>query len=278
MNKRVLEALINSGSLNSIENNQRFLEDNIEKIISFNISFHKNFNQNQDQLFDNFDEDQSQFDSLNYKKWDISKRLKKEIEAFGFYLSEHPTAFYESIVDMKKLKNLSDLSNSEKNYSVNFFSSLVLVEEFKEKVSKNGKKFAFALFSDKTGSLDSICFSEVLDKLQETPKTGEIFIVLFGIQTFKENKRFVVQQMKKIDFENKNSEKFTVLIDLKHLNHDELQKLLNVTNDGHNKLSFIASHQNYKIEIEYKKKIKTDLNFFDKLTKINGVSNINSIN
>ena len=57
--------------------------------------------------------------------------------------------------------------------------------------------------------------------------------------------------MKKIDFENKNSEKFTVLIDLENVNHRELQKLLNLTNDGHNKLSFIASHQNYEIEIEY---------------------------
>jgi len=278
LNKRVLEALINSGSLNSIENNQKFLEDNIEKIISYNINFHKNFSQNQDQLFDNFDEDQLKFDSLNYKSWDINKRLKKEIDAFGFYLSEHPTTFYESIVDMKRLKKLSDLSNSDENNSIKSFSSLVLVEDFKEKVSRNGKKFAFASFSDKTGSIDSICFSEVLEKFHDTPKTGDIFIVLFSIQTFKENKRFVAQQMKKIDFENKNSEKFTVFIDLENVNHLELQKLLNLTSDGFNKLSFIASHQNYEIEIEYKKKIKTDLNFFDKLTKISGISNINSIN
>ena len=111
-------------------------------------------------------------------------------------------------------------------------------------------------------------FFKVLEKFQEIPKSGDIFIVLFSIQTFKENKRFVVQKIKKIIFENKNSEKFTVLIDLENVNHHELQKLLNLTNDGHNKLSFIASHQNYEIEIEYKKKLKTDLNFFDKLTKI----------
>ena len=116
-----MEALINSGSLNSIENNQKFLEDNIEKIISFNINFHKNFNQNQDQLFDNFDQDQAQFDSLNYKNWDIYRRLKKEIDAFGFYLSEHPTTFYESIVDMNKLKKISDLSNSDEKILLIFF-------------------------------------------------------------------------------------------------------------------------------------------------------------
>ena len=278
LNKRVLEALINSGSLNSIENNQKFLEDNIEKIILFNNNFHKNFNQNQDQLFDNFDEDQSQFDSLNYKSWDINIKLQKEIEAFGFYLSEHPTSFYESIVDTKKLKKISDLHISVENNSVNFLSSLVLVEEFKEKVSKNGKRFAFATFSDNTGFLDSICFSEVLDCFKEIPKAGDIFVVSFSIQIFKENKRLVIQKMKKIDFENNNSEKFTVSIDLQNINHKELRNLLNLSDDGYSRLSFKTSHQNYQIEIEYKKKIKTDLDFFNKLAKIAGVSNINSIN
>ena len=41
INKKILEALVFSGSLSSLENNQNFLSKNIEKLVSLNVSFHK---------------------------------------------------------------------------------------------------------------------------------------------------------------------------------------------------------------------------------------------
>ena len=51
MNKKILEALIFSDALSSLEENQKYLYDNIDKIILYNSNFHKNFNENQHNLF-----------------------------------------------------------------------------------------------------------------------------------------------------------------------------------------------------------------------------------
>ena len=51
LNKRQLESLIYSGSMNSIESNGSFLEKNITKLLKFNSSFHENKNLFQQNLF-----------------------------------------------------------------------------------------------------------------------------------------------------------------------------------------------------------------------------------
>ena len=218
LNKRVFEALINSGSLNSIESNQNYLQDHVDKIISYNQNFHKNFNQNQTQLFENTSEDLNQFKSLDYKNLDISQKLQKEIEAFGFYLSEHPTKYYESFVDITNFTKLSEIRSTFSN-GAKIFSCLVLVDDFKERISKNGKKFAFLNLSYNTGFIDSICFTEVLEKFEVYPQNGEVFIVKLVSQTFKENERFVIQDMK-ISLDQNNLKKFFVSIDLNKVDYN----------------------------------------------------------
>ena len=52
LNKKILEALIFSDSLKSLEVNQKFLNDKIDEIISLNSHYHKNLNINQDTLFE----------------------------------------------------------------------------------------------------------------------------------------------------------------------------------------------------------------------------------
>ena len=62
LNKKILEALIFSGSLDSIEKNQNFLIKKIDKFINLNSSFHKNVAKNQINLFTNFF-DENEFNS-----------------------------------------------------------------------------------------------------------------------------------------------------------------------------------------------------------------------
>ena len=52
LNKRQFEGLIFSGSMNSLESNQKYLFDNIENILQFNNYYHKNINKFQENLFD----------------------------------------------------------------------------------------------------------------------------------------------------------------------------------------------------------------------------------
>ena len=90
LNKKIIEALIFSNSLFSLEKNQYFLLDKMEEIILFNVNYHKNNSKNQNNLFSENNDDNI-FNSFGYQNLEASEKLEFEFKAFGFYLSEHPT-------------------------------------------------------------------------------------------------------------------------------------------------------------------------------------------
>ena len=69
--------------------------DNLNKILSYNTNFHKNFHENQNNLFSEHDDLNEYLHVRNKNDWNLKERLQKELEAFGFYLSEHPTKIYK---------------------------------------------------------------------------------------------------------------------------------------------------------------------------------------
>ena len=100
LNKKILEALIYSNSLSSLENNQNFLVKKLEDIILFNVDYHKNNSKNQNSLFSE-NNDEKLFDSSNYQNIELSEKLEMEFNAFGFYLSEHPTKIHKGLFKKK---------------------------------------------------------------------------------------------------------------------------------------------------------------------------------
>ena len=105
LNKKVLEALIFSNALKSLQINQKSLSDSIDKIIMYNSNFHKNFHEKQSALFPESD-DSDEIVINNDKDWDLYEKLDKEIDAFGFYLSDHPTKIYKKILSNSEILDL----------------------------------------------------------------------------------------------------------------------------------------------------------------------------
>lgn len=277
LNKRVFEALINSGALDSLEKNQRYLEEKIDLILNYNVNYHKNFSQNQSGLFEKFDKKNIKFNSLDYKNLELSKKLQKEFDAFGFYLTDHPTKYYYNLLNQNLVKINSRTTGKTFHTEGKIYSCLGLIESFNQRLSKKGKKFAFLNFSDFTGHTDAICFSETLENLEVYPKQGEIYLVKFSVQSFKDKSRVVIQDLKKLDYEKENNIQFEIDISLENLDYQKLSFLLNQNSNGQNKFSFLIKHQNYIIKVKCDKFIKADLNFLLKLKEINGINKINSI-
>ena len=111
----MLEALIFSNSLHSLEKNQNYLNHKLEEIISFNVNYHKNNTKNQSSLFSENNDDDL-FKSINFQNLEQSEKLEMEYNAFGFYLSEHPTKLYKSLFKEKEHADVRKLvDNLEKN-------------------------------------------------------------------------------------------------------------------------------------------------------------------
>jgi len=277
LNKRVFEALVNSGALNSLEKNQKYLEDKIDSILSYNVNFHKNFSQNQSGLFEKFDKKNVDFKSSNYKKLELSKKLEKEFDAFGFYLTDHPTKYYYNLMSQNLVK-INSINFLEDDITQGKIRSCIgLVENFNERISKTGKKFAFVNFSDFSGHGDAICFSETLEKLDVNPKQGNVYLIKFSVQSFKEKNRIVIHHLQKLDFENENNIEFEIDINIQDVDYQSLSLLLSENSKGKNKFSFLIEHEKHLIKVRSNKVLKADLNFLLKLSQISGIRKINSI-
>ena len=278
LNRKVLEALIFSNSLRSIENNQKSLCDSIDKIIMYNSNFHKNFHENQSTLFPESD-DSNQILIKNDKDWDLNKKLEKEIDAFGFYLSEHPTKIYKKILSKNEIFDLDFLnSNNRENYSAATKRFVVIINSINERITKMGKKFCFFNISDDSCNFDVICFSEVLQNLDFELKVGEMYFFKISQQLMRDTLRFIVSDIKKTHNIENNSFKYKVFFDSKKLDLKKFENLIKNSVNGNNKISFFLIHNNKKIKIRSLENFNVDLNFIDKINSINGIINVQQFN
>ena len=278
LNKKVLEGLIFSGSLNCVEKNQNFLLKNIDKNINFNSSYHKNASKDQGNLFSDFI-DQKQFDSSNYKDCKLEEKLTMEFDSFGFYLSDHPSKFYKTLNNHKNLtsiRNINDieLSPNEPNQS---FSVICLISELNQRTSKTGKNYCFLNLSDETGSIDAICFSEVLHSSQNYLKIGKVILVRLTFQNFKDSSRPIINSIKPLD-DPQNKFKYLISLDKNNLDYQKLKVLLDENNNGNCEFFFKVVHSDHMIKIKSKSRFNVNMDFLVALKNTEGVIDIKEIN
>ncbi|MEE2694767.1 MAG: DNA polymerase III subunit alpha [Pseudomonadota bacterium] len=279
LNKKILEALIYSNSLVSIEDNQGLLYENINKILTYNCNYHKNLNKDQSNLFPEHDDFNNYLTRNDSFKWDKNKKLQMEIEAFGFYLSEHPTKIYKSVYKDKKIIDLNKLDNSSEEKQ-NFLSNnfLVQINDVNERRSKTGKRYCFFNLSDDTSNLDVICFSEVLENLEFDIKIGEIYLFKISSQIMTDSKRLVVNGIKKINKLDNNELSYNIELNPEKLNFDKFQDFLKNNVDGSNKVFFKMTCDNFEVNIQSKQFYKIDMDFLDDIKSINGVLSVEQTN
>ena len=277
LNRKVLEALIFSNALKSLEANQKSLSDNIDKIIIYNTNFHKNFHEKQSTLFPE-SHDSNEIVIKNDKDWDLYEKLEKEIDAFGFYLSDHPTKIYKKIMSNSAILDLDFLNynNREKGLTTSK-KFVVTINSINERITKSGKKFCFFNISDDSCNLDVICFSEVLDNIDFELKVGDMYFFTISQQLMRDTLRLVVSDIKKINKVEKNL-KYNVFFDSKKLDLVKFEKLIKSSANGSNKIYFFLIHNNKKIKIRSLKNFNVDLNFMDKINSIDGIIEVQQFN
>jgi len=278
LNKKVLEGLIFSGSLNSVEKNQNFLLKNIDQIINFNSSYHKNVSKDQVNLFSDFI-DQKQFDSSNFKDCKLEEKLSMEFESFGFYLSDHPSKFYKALNNDKNITSIKTINDIEFDSisSNKSFNVICLISDLNERTSKTGRKYCFLNLSDETGSMDSICFSEVLESSQNYLKIGKVILVRLIFQNFKDSSRLVVSSVNPLN-DSDNKLKYLISLDKDNLNYQKLKLLLDENNNGNSEFFFKIAHSDHEIKIASKNNFNVNMDFLIALKNTEGVLDIKEIN
>ncbi len=159
MNKRVLEALAQSGALDEfgIPREYYFSSSNgkttfIEDLIAYGNACKASNIGMQNSLFGKMDDIAIKTPEIpsTSVEWSIIEKLNRERESLGIYLSSHPLDKEQSVIDLFTNANTQILKEPEKYLNKNL-QLIVYVTEVKEMMTKNGNPYGRIKVEDKSG-------------------------------------------------------------------------------------------------------------------------------
>lgn len=157
-NKRQLESLIKSGSLDSISSyNRNSLLESVDLLLNYNTISAEEKSSNQISLFSFANKNICQRPKLKeVKDWSKTEKLNHELEAFGFYLSDHPLSLYKELLQARNYKDslyIKDLL-PQGNHSLKLAGVIL---SSKARISPKGRYMSL-LLSDQYGNFEVTIF------------------------------------------------------------------------------------------------------------------------
>ena len=173
-NKRVLEALIKSGALDSFGVHRAALLSTLLEIMQAAEQNLRNKERGQNDLFGEA-EDQPTHYEPNYdviKPFSEQERLNGEKETLGLYVTGHPLAQYENELNHIATNCIAKLSPS-KDQTIMLAG---LISGIRIMNTKRGDRMAFVTVSDRTGKIDVTVFSDVYEEYFDLLEKDKLLI------------------------------------------------------------------------------------------------------
>ena len=168
----VLENLIYSGCFESLGYNRKTLIQNLDKIVNYG------------ELGELLSSDMMPIlDS--YPEFDNKFLMEKELEIFGFYISNHPVTAYKKKYETIDLGNLSNYFDKKVNI-------VVYVDRIKVLDTKKGEKMCFVTGSDEASSIDVVFFPKVFN---DSISVHDILYLSGKVEKRYDNYQFIVEKV-----------------------------------------------------------------------------------
>ncbi|MCL5035887.1 MAG: DNA polymerase III subunit alpha [Chloroflexi bacterium] len=171
-NKRVLESLIKSGSMDSLGMNRASLLENLETVMA--DAERKRRHEGQDQI-SLFGEDGVQFHYEILPDMEPARLLKLEKESIGFYLTKHPMDEVQKFISRLKLNTINSLEDLQSGEQVRVGG---LISAIKKKVTKSNKTMAFLTLEDLTGIMEVTVLPVIYDKYANLIEEDKLIAVI----------------------------------------------------------------------------------------------------
>ncbi len=176
VNKKVLEALIDSSCFKDFGYNIRTLNENLDNLLNYA------------NLAKDLDESLILKPEIEIKE-EYSKEIimEREKELFGFYLSDYPTTTYKSKYKVIDLNEIDRYLNKTVDI-------IVLIDRVKEITTKKDKMMAFAVGSDECGNIDLTLFPYVYE--QYKIKRGNVILARGKVEKRMDKYQLVVDKVR----------------------------------------------------------------------------------
>jgi len=205
VNKRVLEALIKSGAMDSFGYSRRAMLDQIDKIVTVAGEVNRAKKMAENSLFG----EDSELTNIKVEIDDLEEYDKKVIlelekETLGFYVSGHPLDEFRDEIDSIKYTLSSEIDTLADGTKTLFIGK---VESVTTKISKRGNKFGVVSFMDFHGNIEMMIFEKMMVQLQMMDQNRP---VVFKVTISKDDRGHNIKVNKILELENAKKEKIEI--------------------------------------------------------------------
>jgi DNA polymerase-3 subunit alpha len=179
LNKRALETLAAAGAFDALERNRALVQGNVDALMAFANRTAENAAQGTADLFGGGGgggDGRGRVDLRPIKQWTPMERLQHEFDAVGFFLSGHPLDAYAGVLGKLGVVSLAELeARADRGVVAGRLAGVVV--NARERRSQKGNKFAFAMFSERTGQFEAVIFSETLNASRHLLEPGTAVLI-----------------------------------------------------------------------------------------------------
>ncbi len=240
VNKRVLEALIKSGAMDSFGYSRRALLENIEKIVTAGSEAARAKKMAENSLFGDAQEMVTiKIELEDLPEYENKNILQLEKETLGFYVSGHPLdEFREEIeaLEYTLSSQIDELGDGSKTLFVG------KIEGIETKISKKGNKFGIVNLMDFHGNIEIMVFEKTMVELAMMDQNRP---VCFKVAISKDDQFTRMRVLKVLPIENAKKEKLEVKRQIAPVNQDPIFVKIEIGNDPE------ILHKLHQLVVEY---------------------------
>ncbi|MCA1827119.1 MAG: hypothetical protein LC689_09300 [Myxococcales bacterium] len=175
--RKTLEALVAAGAFDFTGKPRKALFECIEAALQQGINAQKDRESGQFGLFGGGAKAVDEPPEERVKgseEWSERERLALEKQAIGFYITGHPLARYAEDVKRYATHTCASLANAKGFEKV---AVAGIVQGWRERLTKTGKKIAFASLEDLTGARDLVMYDDIVQKYEQLLKGDEPVLI-----------------------------------------------------------------------------------------------------
>lgn len=195
VNRRVMEALIKSGAMDSLGANRASLIASLSNAVQLAEQNQKNASVGQHDMFGSADEpdDHAKVHDVEVEDWDDEIRLSYEKETLGLYLTGHPISRYEAELrqftecPLSKVpdlvpdaeRNTGALRYGNKNRKQYCLAGLLIGKRVRK--TKTGSKVVTGVLDDRTARIEVVLYEDVFEQFGNALVKDKVCVVVGNV-------------------------------------------------------------------------------------------------
>ncbi|WP_294946057.1 DNA polymerase III subunit alpha, partial [Sulfurivirga sp.] len=172
VNRRVLEALIRAGALDSLHDNRQAMLTSLTKAFALAEQFHADRAAGQTDLFGGMDDMDEEHQLVDVPEMAARERLKGEKATLGHYVTGHPIDLFRAELERMGLTPINQLTVSMKSATVGG-----LVVGVRKRRNRKGEPIAIVTIDDRTGRQEFVLNARQYESVKEWLAEDVVVIV-----------------------------------------------------------------------------------------------------